>query len=206
MKRQNRELNWTSPRTKGMLEQYGRARHFVQLARRCKKPETRFRYLIAAVYPARAIIELILESAANQELAAYKNKDIQHSRRDCEADIAPRLPHYHLVEKIRIHDFHRFGCLPPSPGSHSVFYGGPFKLTTKRGIAAIVIGPHGPQSILSGDSLIKEQRSLCSSDGRFFDDETQRYIDLDQLLTSYLDEVPRLLADLGSERSPGHEK
>ncbi len=175
-------MTWTSPRTKGMWEQYARVRHFLKLARRCKKPETRFRHLIAAIYPARAITELILHSAVSQELTAFKNKNIQQSRKDCETKLAPRLPHYYLIEKIRIHDFHRFGCLPPSRETKSVFYGGPMKLTASKRVAAV-----------------KGQRSLCSSDGRFFDDETGKYTELDILLKKYLDGVSKVLANFGAD-------
>ena len=192
-------MTWTSPRTKGMWEQYTRARHFIKVAKRCKKPETRFRYLIAAVYPARAITELILQSAESQELTAFKNKNIKQSYKDCEIKLAPRLPYYYLIEKIRLHDFHRFGCLPPSKESQSVFYGGPMKYYARKGIAAIAITSDGPKSTTSGSSLIKEQRSLCSSDGRFFDDETGKYIELDLLLKEYLDAVFKVLTEFNTD-------
>jgi len=199
MKKRNPKKNWTSPRSMGMREQYARARRFLQAARRCKRPETRFRHLIAAIYPARAVAELMLESARKQELVAFKSKDIERSRKDCESKLAPRLPHYNLIEKIRIHDFHRFGCLPPSSDSCSVFYGGPAKLKPRKGTAAMLIAPAGPKLISTGTSSIEEQRSLCSSDGMFFDDEVGCYVDLESLLAEYLDGVSAVLAEFGAE-------
>jgi hypothetical protein len=141
----------------------------------------------------------MLQSAESQELIAFKNKNIKQSHDDCETKLAPRLPYYYLLEKIRIHDFHRFGCLPPSKDTQSVFYGGPMKLTASRGIAAKVIASNGPKSITSGGSSIKEQRSLCSLDGMFFYDEKGKYVELDILLNEYLDEIYKVLSEFNAD-------
>jgi len=101
-------------------------------AESCKKPASRFRNLIAAIYPARAIVELMLEALDKKELTSFQNKDAGKNRGEFENLIAPKLPQYYLIEKIRIHDFHRFGCLPPQPGERVLFYGGPIKLTRAK--------------------------------------------------------------------------
>lgn len=74
MRRKSGQIKYT-PRISGIYEQYRRARHFVQLAHRCKIPASKFTNLIAAVYPARAIVELMLEASEKQEIVAFKNKD-----------------------------------------------------------------------------------------------------------------------------------
>ncbi|HCK99056.1 MAG TPA: hypothetical protein DHW42_02980 [Candidatus Marinimicrobia bacterium] len=92
----------------GILEQYKRAIRFYCLAQRCKKQSTKFFNLIAAIYPSRAIVEIMLESALNQELKIFQNSDPKKSRKDFEEKLVQKLPYYYLIEKIRIHDFHRF--------------------------------------------------------------------------------------------------
>lgn len=110
-----------NPRMQGIYEQDRRAKRLTQLAHRCKNTTVKFRNLIAAVYPARAIVGLMLEAAEKQELKSFQDKDVKKSRTEFEAKIIPILPYYHLLEKIRIHDFHRFGCLPPSK-KHRKFF------------------------------------------------------------------------------------
>jgi hypothetical protein len=144
MQKKDEKLTPSNPRLQGIEEQYKRAERFVRLAKRCKKPAFQFRNLIAAVYPARAIIELMLEAAEEQELVSFKNKDAKKSRMEFEAELIPRLPYYSLIENIRIHDFHRFGCLPPLENSNMTFLGGPIKLVAKKGSAAVLFTPRGP--------------------------------------------------------------
>jgi hypothetical protein len=184
---------FASPRLQGIYEQHRRARRFVQLARRCKNPTTRFSNLIAAVYPSRAIVELMLEAAEKQELKSFQNKDARKSRSDFEKVLAPKLPHYYLLEKIRIHDFHRFGCILPDPGYSRMFVGGPIELIANKGTAALAVTPKGPKHILTGNSKIKEQRPLCMRDGSFFEEETEKMLSLDEILDDFLSAVPSVI-------------
>ena len=192
-----------SPRVRGINEQFYRARRFLQLARLCKKQESRFRYLIAAVYPARPITELMLESASRQELHAFKSKDSQKSRKDFEQVLEPKLPHYSLIERIRIHDFHRFGCIPPDSTSSEIFVGGPIRLVAKKGTSAVVISPKGPRLFQTGSSSAKGQRSLCAGDGLFFDEESEQYLSLEEILQEYLNAIPKVIAELESLKPAG---
>jgi hypothetical protein len=184
---------FASPRLQGIYEQHRRARRFVQLAFRCKDPKVRFSNLIAAVYPARAIVELMLEAVEKQELKSFQNKNAQKSRSDFEKVLAPKLPHYYLLEKIRIHDFHRFGCIPPNLEYYYTFYGGPIKLIASKGTAAIVVKPKGPKHILTGNSKIEEQRPLYMRDGYFFEEESEKWLSLDEILGNFLRAVPGVI-------------
>src|SRR5712691_10036374 len=49
----------------------------------------------------------------------------------------------------RIHDFHRFGCVPPDPKYHMVLYGGPSKLVANQGAAVLAILSEGPKFTLT---------------------------------------------------------
>ncbi len=184
-----------TPRIRGIHEQHHRARRFLQRAHRCKKARSRFTNLIAAVYFARAIVELMLEAAEKQELRLFRNKDAQDSRRKFEERLAPALPHYYLIEKIRIHDFHRFGCIPPSPKHRVAFFGGPTKLIAKGGIAALRITTKGPEIMLTGNSHTKEQRPLYMDDGRFFEEESKKLLSLEEILGDFLGAVPNAIAE-----------
>jgi hypothetical protein len=194
MKKQDSVSAFANPRMHGISEQYRRARRFVQLSRRCKKPATRFANLIAAVYPARAIVELMLEAAAKQELRKFHNNDNTQSRKDFEEVLAPKLPHYYLLEKIRIHDFHRFGCLPPDPHRQHVFLGGTIKLKANKGIAALKVSAKGPESVETGNSSIQQQRPLYVQYGRLYEEETGKWLSLEQLLEEYLNTIPQAIA------------
>ncbi|MBA7485961.1 hypothetical protein ES707_21513 [subsurface metagenome] len=188
-------LSPITPRIQGIHEQYYRARRFLQLAHRCKKARSRFTNLIAAVYFARAIVELMLEAAEKQELRPFRNADAKESREQFKEKLAPTLPHYYLVEKIRIHDFHRFGCIPPSPKHREAFWGGPIRLIAKGGAAALRITPKGPEILLTGNSRAKEQRPLYMDDGRFFEEESKKLLSLEEVLRDFLGAIPSAIAE-----------
>ena len=183
------------PRRRGIREQHRRAKCLVRTAQRTKKRSRRFRLLILATYPARATVELMLEAAECQELKAFQTTDRKKSRNDFEDTIAPRLPYYYLLEKIRIHDFHRFGCVPPNPRLREVFFGGPLKLVARKGRAVLTIPAAGPKVVTTGASTFRDQRSLCNADGQFFDDETGKYVSLEMMLVKFLAAVPAVIVD-----------
>jgi hypothetical protein len=190
----NNAWPFPDPRTQGVREQYTRAVIFLREALASSDPEYRFRRLVAAIYPARAAVEIMLEAAKGQHLRAYSNTDGNQSRKNLEAVIAPRLPRYYLLEKVRIHDFHRFGVLP-QPGH---FLWGPIKLTASRGDAGIAIPltPGGGRDIIeTGNSRVQEQRPLQILDEQVFDEEAGAYVGLDQLLLDYLRALPEVIED-----------
>lgn len=182
------------PRLQGIKEHLERSRWFLQLAQDSPDPMARYRFALAGTYSARAIIEIMLEAAEQQELKAYQNADPKQSRKDFEATLAPILPLYFLIEKIRIHDFHRFGCVPPNPKVHEVFFGGPVKLVARQGTAGIAVPTSGPTPFVSGQSQVKEQRPLCQDNGRFFDDNSGQYFQLDKILDRFLVGMPAVVS------------
>jgi hypothetical protein len=145
------------PRLAGVFEHYNRIRWLLDSAANAHNAETRFAMLVMAVYPARAMVEIMLEAASKKELD-LPDAEPKVLRDTFEKTHLAGLPHYLLIEKIRIHDFHRFGCTL----SMQMMFGGPIKLSGK-GESTILIPLHGDsvrQCITTGQAKIIEQRPL----------------------------------------------
>lgn len=104
---------------------------------------------MAAVYSARAVVELMLESADKQ--------DVSVDRTTVESYVRPLLPNYDAMEALRIHDFHRFGLRYEANASRML---GPVKLHVRQGGAALFFNADGLQEATSGNSRVDHQRSL----------------------------------------------
>jgi hypothetical protein len=144
-------------------------------------PVVIFRLQVASIYFARGIIEIILEAADKK------------SREQLEETLSKKLRWYNLIEKIRIHDFHRLGLIPPNPNRKVLFQGGPIKLHARKGRAAYSIQPTGPKIEVTGNSDIKENRPLINDDGRFYDDETKKCVSIEQILKDFLHDAPTVI-------------
>jgi hypothetical protein len=145
---------------RGINEHHERALWFLGLSTQAGDATAQFRLQFTSLYFARGIVDLMLDAALRQELPKYRNKDAQESRKQFEKDLAPRITHYALIERIRIHDFHRSGCVPPDPKRREVFFGGPMKLIANKGSAIFTIPASGPKVTTTGNSSYKDQRSL----------------------------------------------
>src|SRR5262245_12643245 len=117
------------PRYLGVVEQYNRTLWLLDAARQTGyDSDTGFRMQILAVYTVRAIAEIMLEAVLNGEVPTFcpgnSDEERKKGRDDYEAAHLSALPFYGLISRIRIHDFHRFGC-PPING---MMMRGPVKL------------------------------------------------------------------------------
>jgi len=174
----NEPWPFPDPRVAGVREHYERVRFFRALAARCSDPAGRFRLLLAGVYSARGVVELMFEAADKDEL--------KWTRDDLKMHFGEDIPWYDLIEKIRIHDFHRFGLIPPNPKLRVMMQGGPITLRAQKGAAVYSIPANGPKKVTTGNSSIKEQRPLLSDDGKFFDDATRQYVSLEVILRDFV--------------------
>jgi len=166
------------PRVVGVREHYQRVKFFHGLAEKCSDRTGKFRLLLAGIYSAQGVVELILEAAVKGELNSTRDQLKGHLRK--------QLPWFDLIEKIRIHDFHRFGLIPPDPRFKLTMLGGPVKLRAHDGAAIYRVPASGPEKLTTGTSDIQEQRPLLSSDDQFFDDATRQYVSLDQILRDFV--------------------
>lgn len=179
-------MQFGSPRLRGIREHLDRATFLFALSEKEKGTTASYRLMLAAIYSCRAITELMLEAAEKQETKV--------NRKTLEYQLAPELPYYLLVEKIRIHDFHRFGIVPPAPAFVQMQLGGPIKLIAQNGAATIFVTPSGPQVLTTGDSKVAPQRPLYFQDGRYFDDDSSTYVKLEDILKSFLAKAPDVVA------------
>jgi hypothetical protein len=89
----------------GILEHFERVVLFNNLAHHLQDAGHRYRLFLAAIYSCQAIVELMYEECTD--------KLVSVTREELKAALKPLLPGFSLIEKIRIHDFHRFGITPP---------------------------------------------------------------------------------------------
>lgn len=179
----------SSPRLRGIREQYERAMLFLAEAQKMPKGSRRFRHLMASVYFARAAVEIMFEMAEKGELRI--------GREPLRPEISKRLARYDLIYRVRIHDFHRFGVLP----NNSLFIGGPMTLTAKGGYATAQFPPGGMQQTCTGESYIdnKEQKKVLQVSGEYlFDEERREWVWLGKALTEHLRAMPTAISYLES--------
>ena len=173
----------TAPRLTGVREQVGRAQMHLSEALASSDPTTRFRKLIAAVYPGRAAIEIMREAAIQDELTV--NRD------DLDERVGAVLPRHQLIQAIRFHDFHRFGVMP-RPG---VLVGGPMRLkSSKRGVAQVQFPPSGPQITTSGNASVILNRALQTDGDWVFNDATCEWVPIELAVREYVEGLPAALA------------
>ena len=184
-----------SPRVHGIREHLERAQFFVELARQQKDAKSNYRLMLAAVYSCRAIADLMLEAAEKQEVRELNDPDPKKNRTALQDRISGKLPFYTLLEIVRIHDFHRFGILPPDPAIRQVMLGGPMKLIAQKGAAAVSVTPQGVEVQTTGGSQVKQQRPLLNQDGAFFDEQSSEYVSLDNVLQAFLREAPDVISE-----------
>ena len=168
---------FSDPRVAGMREHLTRVQMFLGLGRKSTHPDERFRFFIAGIYFARGIVELMFEAADKDQIC--------DTRDDLKKALQKKLPKFSLIEKIRIHDFHRFGLIPPDPNVKLNMQRGPVKIRACEGAATCTIAHEGPQLQLTGKSKVEEQRPLLSDDGKFFDDDTREYVSIEDILDGF---------------------
>jgi hypothetical protein len=65
----------------------------------------------------------------------------------------------------------------------------------------MTVSQQGPRTILTGNSSAKQQRPLCGTDGQFYDEETENYLPLEEILAPYLSAVPKVIEYFKTQRA-----
>ena len=174
---------WPFPdvRVLGVNEHYERLQMFYDLASKETISNKKFRFLMAAIYSAQSIIEIITDSSRKGLLRVTPEQ--------LEREQFSNFPRYELIEKIRIHDFHRFGLVLPDSHFKTLSINGPIKLKAHKGTAIYSI----PHKICTGNSHIEEQRPLLINDGKFFDEKKGEYVTLEQIVRDFLENIPAVI-------------
>ncbi|MBI2337531.1 MAG: hypothetical protein HYU97_12300 [Deltaproteobacteria bacterium] len=193
-------------RLAGINEHFERVQFFMNYAEKCEDPIDKFRYQIAAVYSCRAISELMLEAADKQEVCDPKSPKAKINRTDLERLIEAQIPYYFLIERIRIHDFHRFGLLPPHTKYKTTMILGPLKLKSQKGGVNVQLGDVGLETTTTGNSVAKFQRPLIIQDGKMFDEESKEYVALKDILDKFLFEIPKVIKQFSDMVASGNQK
>jgi hypothetical protein len=112
--------------------------------------------------------------------------------------IAPKLPYYDLIERIRIHDFHRFGLLPPDPRHQETFVGGPMILKAQKGGVQVTVTEKGLETSATGNSNTDMQRPLLVRDDAYFDEASTKWVTLEMIVADFLAAAPEVISDFES--------
>ncbi len=88
-------------RLAGVKEQLARAKVLLEEAHAVRDYDVAFPKLIAAVYPARAALEILREAAKLGELSV--------SPREFDRLVDERVPRWRLIHAVRVRDFHHYG-------------------------------------------------------------------------------------------------
>ncbi len=193
-----------SLRLRGVREHLERAAFFFQLSKAEEDSVAAYRLLLAAIYSCRAMTELMLEAAEKQEVRSLADPNPKANRDALEKMIAPEVPYYELIERIRIHDFHRFGLLAPDPNRRELMFGGPIKLSASKGGAVVALARDGPQVMTTGGSVVQMQRPLLVDDGTFFDENSSAYVDLNEVLRAFLEKGNHVIGKFQQLSGRGH--
>lgn len=118
---------------------------------------------------------MILEAADKGELS--------RTREELKLHLREQIPWYDLIERIRIHDSHRFGLMPPGPRFTFVMVAQPVKLRAQDGDAIYRVPASGLEKLTTGTSDIQEQRPLLSRNGA--SSSTMRAVNTCPLATSF---------------------
>jgi len=166
----------------GALEHLERAKLFYNEGLSSHDRLDAFRRFVASVYFARGAVEIMLV-AARDGIVKVPEGDIR-------AAFMGILPHYELIGRLRVHDFHRYG-LRPHPG---VVMQGPISVRGGPGGATIAIGPSGEViKETSGGMSISENRPVTIMGEKVLVEATGQYLMLPQILRPYLEALPEAI-------------
>ena len=179
----------------GINEHIDRILLLVNISQEKSDQITNYRLLIYSIYSCRAIVELMLEAASKDELKSGTFDDCNDTRTSLEKWIRKHIKYYDLIEKIRIHDFHRFGLIPPDPEVHSFQTNGPVKLVTQRGSTQIQYPDGIPNQITTGNSQIMNQRPLLIQNGLFYDESISNYVAIKDIVETFMHDIKNILLE-----------
>ncbi len=68
-------------------------------------------------------------------------------------------------------------------------------MIASKGAAAVSVTQQGVEAQTTGESRVKQQRTLQNQDGAFFDEQSSEYVSLDNVLQAFLEEAPDVISE-----------
>lgn len=176
-----------NPRLAGVKEQLTRARLLLEEAHAVRDYDLAFPKLIAAVYPARAALEIMREAAKLGELTL--------SPQEFDRRVEELVPRYRLIHAIRIRDFHRYGIqgggrimvefsITVPPHGHAQF--------------SMYPDPVNPRPAVQFSDPSGSYKLLLTSDVVVQDERESRAVPYWVLLAEYLEQMVALVREFES--------
>jgi hypothetical protein len=165
-----------------LAEHLARARFFLEQSRLQSDAEKRSRFIMASVYPARAVIEVVIDH--------LKQGMIKGDFREFLSEAAETVRYFKVIEYLRDHDFHR-RALQFVPGRQAMY--GPIQLSTGNspsgGAAFSGTGLGGRmEESTTKSGYVRQDRPLQIRDFEI-DVEEEGWVPIDLVLDTYLGEV-----------------
>jgi len=137
----------------GLPEHLLRARFFLEQSQGEADPQKKSWFIMASVYPARAVVEVTVDY--------FKTGKLKGEFRDFLSVAAEKVRYFKTIEYLRDHDFHR-RAVRFVPGRQAMF--GPIRLSTgnsPRGSAAFIGAMGEPLEAQTGKSgYVKQDRPV----------------------------------------------
>ncbi|MFH1068358.1 MAG: hypothetical protein V1794_01950 [Candidatus Glassbacteria bacterium] len=177
-------------------EQLERAAFFYNMGMAFNNHIYRFRFMMASLYFARSICEIMLESA--------KQGNLKISSSALKKKFKTILPRYELIQLIRIHDFHRCVVLEREG---ILYVSGPIHIKAGRHPVSIRMKPEGGIKVEAhGESRVDLNRPLQQQNGCFWDESNEEYISIDKALVEYLGVIPKAIEYFKQNIKPEYVK
>jgi len=165
-----------------LTEHLARARFFLEQSRLQSDAEKRSRFIVASIYPARAVIEVVIDH--------LKRGMIKGDFREFLREAAETVRYFKVIEYLRDHDFHR-RAVQFVPGLQAMY--GPIRLNTGKspggGAAFAGIGLGGRMEESTTKSGYVRQDRPLQIRGFEIDVEEEGWVSIDLVLDTYLGEV-----------------
>lgn len=173
-----------SHRLAGVLEQLARARLLLQEAYAVRDYDDAFPKLIAAIYPARAALEIMREAARRGELSV--------SRKEFDRLVDQRVPRWRLIHAVRVRDFHDGGV----QGGGRILVQFRIRLPPhSQGAVSMRANPFDPRPRIRLSDPSGSYKLLLTSDVVVQDEEEPTAVPYWVLLEEYLEQMNRLFPE-----------
>jgi hypothetical protein len=172
----------------GLKAKYRRSRGLLDEARAIADPTLREDKLVPAIAQAVGIPDQIINAATG------RFREIDRNPEEVRRHLTGALPHFELLRRLRIQDFHRAG-LTSRGGTRTIH--GEVRMEARGAdqFAAYGLDANDKPFLQKseGGSVTLDPKLVIQRDGSFYDEATGRYHSLEELLSEFLEHVPTII-------------